>query len=266
MIRDITIGQYYKTDSCIHGLDPRTKIIIALVYLFSLFLGRNPFTYILAFVSLILYIGITRIPIKFILKGLKAIWFIMLFTVCINLFTTPGSVLWQWGFLKVSRVGLQNAIYLGTRLVFMMIGASMMTYTTTPKALTDGMERLFRGLNRWKIPVYKFAMVMSIALRFIPILVEELDRIMRAQAARGADFSRGKLKDKLKGVLPILIPLFVSAIRRADELAMAMDARCYHDGTGRTKMNPLSYRRGDYMAYGVLLIYLAAMMTLTIMF
>ena len=263
MVRDMTIGQFYNTDSVIHRLDPRTKIVIALIYVISLFFDRNPVFYITAFIALVIYIKLSNVPFRFIIKGLKALWMIISFTVVLNLFTVKGTtILFEWKFIRITQSGLLSAIYLGLRLVFMIIGSSMMTYTTTPNALTDGLEKMLGWMKKINVPVHEFAMIMSIALRFVPILTEELDKIMKAQMARGIDFKEGNLFARLKKLLPILIPLFVSAIRRSNELALAMDARCYHGGEGRTKMKPLRYHRGDYIAYVFVMLYLGGMIVL----
>ncbi|MDO5155833.1 MAG: energy-coupling factor transporter transmembrane component T [Eubacteriales bacterium] len=267
MIRDITIGQYYNTKSPIHALDPRVKIWIAFVYVMSLFFDRNPLLYGIGFIALMIYILISHIPFRFILKGLKALWMIITFTAVINLFTVKGfDIVFQWRFIKITATGIQSAIYLGLRLVFMIIGSSMMTYTTTPTALTDGLEKMLGWMNRLRVPVHELAMIMAIALRFIPVLTEELDKIMKAQMARGVDFKEGNLIVRLKKMLPIVVPLFVSAIRRSNDLALAMDARCYHGGEGRTKMKPLRYRKQDLIAYGMLIVYVAGMIAVAIVF
>lgn len=267
MVRDMTIGQFYNTDSVIHRLDPRVKIIFTLVYVITLFFARNPFLYLAAFLMLAVYIMLSHVPLKFILKGIKALGMIILFTVVINLFTVKGvTVLFQWKFIRITEAGLISAVYLGLRLVFMIIGSSMMTYTTTPNALTDGLEKMLGWLKKLNVPVHEFAMIMSIALRFVPILVEELDKIMKAQMARGIDFKEGSLFVRLRKLMPIMVPLFVSAVRRSNELALAMDARCYHGGEGRTKMKPLRYQRRDYTAYIITLVYLAGMILLAVKF
>lgn len=267
MVRDMTIGQFYNTDSVIHRLDPRVKIIFTLVYVITLFFPRNPFLYLAAFLMLAVYIRLSRVPLKFILKGLKALGMIILFTVVVNLFTVKGAiVIFQWKFIRITETGLISAVYLGLRLVFMIIGSSMMTYTTTPNALTDGLEKMLGWMKKLNVPVHEFAMIMSIALRFVPILVEELDKIMKAQMARGIDFKEGKLLARLRKLMPIILPLFVSAVRRSNELALAMDARCYHGGEGRTKMKPLQYCRQDYIAYLFVMIYLIVMVVLAIKF
>lgn len=267
MVRDMTIGQFYNADSVIHRLDPRVKIIFTLVYVITLFFARNPFLYLAAFLMLAAYIKLSHVPLKFIIKGLKALGMIILFTVVINLFTVKGvEVLFEWKFIRITETGLMSAIYLGFRLVFMIIGSSMMTYTTTPNALTDGLEKMLGWLKKLNVPVHEFAMIMSIALRFVPILIEELDKIMKAQMARGIDFKEGTLFVRLRKLMPIMIPLFVSAVRRSNELALAMDARCYHGGEGRTKMKPLRYQRRDYIGYIFALVYLAGMIGLAVKF
>lgn len=266
MGKDITIGQFYNVDSVIHRLDPRTKLVFTLVYVTTLFFARNPYLYAAAFVTLAIYIGLSKVPLKFIFRGLRPLMLIIIFMVLVNLFTVPGAkILFQWGFLRITEAGLVSAVYLGLRLVFMLIGSSMMTYTTTPNALTDGLEKMLGGLKKIKVPVHEFAMIMAIALRFVPVLTEEMERIRKAQTARGVDFQEGNLFVRLKKLMPILVPLFVSAIRRSNELALAMDARCYHGGEGRTKMKPLRYKRADGFAYIFVMIYLAFMISMAIM-
>ena len=267
MVRDITIGQYYNTESVIHKLDPRVKVLFTLVYVISLFFSRNPVSYLVAFVILLLYIVVSHVPFQFIGRGLKTLTILILFTVVMNLFAVKGTtVLFKWKWLCITKEGLSSAIYLGLRLIFMIIGSSMMTYTTTPNALTDGLEKMLSWMKKFHVPVHEFAMIMSLALRFVPILIEELNKIMKAQMARGVDFNEGNLFARIKKLMPIMIPLFVSAVRRSNELAMAMDARCYHGGDGRTKMKPLVYQRRDYIAYGVIFLYLASMIVLAVYF
>lgn len=267
MIRDITIGQYYNVDSPVHRLDPRVKILFTLVYVITLFFARSAVLYLTAFLVLMAYIRISKVPFRFIIKGLKALWMVILFTVLAHLFTANGAkVLMQWKFIHITESGLYSAIFMGLRLVFMIIGSSMMTYTTTPNALTDGLEKMLGWLKKFKVPVHEFAMIMSIALRFVPILVEELDKIMKAQTARGIDFNEGSLFARLKKLMPVMLPLFISAVRRSNELALAMDARCYHGGEGRTKMKPLQYQRADRIAYVLVVCYLAGMLILAVKF
>lgn len=257
MIRDITIGQYYPADSVLHRLDPRTKFIGTFIYLFSLFVADSFWGYVIATCFLAGLIILSKVPVKFMLKGLKPLFIILLITVAFNLFLVPGEVIWSFGFLKLTREGIAQAIKIGIRLIYLVIGSSIMTLTTTPNQLTDGLERILHPLNKIHVPVHEISMMMSIALRFIPILLEETDKIMKAQIARGADFESGNLIQKAKGLIPLLVPLFISAFRRADDLAMAMEARCYHGGDDRTQMKPLVYKSRDYVAYGIAVVYLA---------
>ena len=257
MIRDITIGQYYPANSKLHRLDPRVKIVCTLLYLISLFLISNVGGYIVATVFLAAMICISKVPFKFIGKGLKPIIMLLMITVLFNLFlTNGGTVIFSFWILKVTDEGLRTAIFMAIRLIYLILGSSLMTFTTTPNALTDGIEKLLWPLQKIKFPVHEIAMMMSIALRFIPILLEETDKIMKAQIARGADLESGNIIQKAKAMIPILVPLFVSAFRRANDLAMAMEARCYRGGEGRTKMKPLVYKKYDYVAYGVAIVYL----------
>ncbi|MBD5543503.1 MAG: energy-coupling factor transporter transmembrane protein EcfT [Lachnospiraceae bacterium] len=262
MLRDMTLGQYYQTDSVIHRMDPRVKLIGTIVYIVSLFLYKNVTAYVLAFVFLLAVIKISRVPFRFMVKGLKAVVFLLLITSVFNLFLTRGEplfVLWKF---TITREGLLNAVYIVIRLSFLIIGSSLMTLTTTPNQLTDGLERLMKPLKVFKVPVHEVAMMMSIALRFIPILMEETDKIMKAQMARGANFESGKLMEKVKAMVPLLVPLMISAFRRANDLAMAMEARCYRGGEGRTKMKPLKYHSIDYGAFGVFCVYLVSVIVL----
>ena len=256
MIRDITIGQYYPSESRIHRLDPRVKIVCTLLYLISLFTFKSIIGYTLATLFLAACIRISRVPFKFIVRGLKPIIILLMITVGFNLFLTPGgATLVHVGFIKITEQGLRTAVYMAIRLIYLIMGSSLMTLTTTPNALTDGLESLLRPLNKINVPVHEIAMMMSIALRFIPILLEETDKIMKAQIARGADLESGNIIQKAKAMIPILVPLFVSAFRRANDLAMAMEARCYRGGEGRTKMKPLVYSGRDYMAYLLTIVY-----------
>ncbi|MGN0158245.1 MAG: energy-coupling factor transporter transmembrane component T family protein [Brotaphodocola sp.] len=257
MIRDITIGQYYPVDSVVHRFDPRTKLFGTMVFIISLFMANNILTYVVATVFLAAAIRLSNVPFKFIVRGLKAIVFLLLISVSFNLFLTPGTVVFQIGFLKMTWEGLETAGFMALRLIYLVIGSSVMTLTTTPNELTDGLEKSLGFLNKVGVPVHEISMMMSIALRFIPILIEETDKIMKAQMARGADFESGNLIQKAKSMVPLLVPLFISAFRRATDLAMAMEARCYHGGEGRTKMKPLHYENRDHMAYFVYLLYLA---------
>lgn len=258
MLRDITIGQYYNTDSLLHRLDPRVKLLGTLVFLISLFLKRSILAYVFITIVLITMIRLSRVPVSFMVKGLKMIWILMLLTVPMNLFLTQGEVLVSWKIFSITKEGIETAVFTVVRLVYLIIGSSLMTLTTTPNQLTDGLEKGLGFLKKIKVPVHEIAMMMSIALRFIPILMEETDKIMKAQMARGADFESGKLWKRIKSLIPLLVPLFVSAFRRANDLAMAMEARCYRGGEGRTKMKPLKYERLDKMAYLLMFFYLAA--------
>lgn len=249
MIRDITIGQYYKTESWIHQLDPRVKVTGTLVYIISLFLFRQFTGFAVAVLFFGLIVFLSQVPWKFIVRGLRPVVFMLVFTAMLNLFWTPGTPLLDLGILHISVEGLKRTVFLALRLTLMILGSSMMTLTTTPNQLTDAMEDLLQPLARLRVPVHEVAMMMSIALRFIPILIEETNKIMKAQMARGADFESGNVIRRLKSMVPILVPLFVSAIRRANDLANAMDARCYHGGAGRTKMHPLQYQGRDIRAY-----------------
>ena len=264
MLREITIGQYYPADSILHRLDPRVKFTGTIVFIVSLFLVQSR-GYLICAAFLALMILLSKVPFPYMVRGLRAILFLLLFTVVLNLLMTPGEPVWEWGILRITKEGIRTAITMAVRFVFLILGASLLTLTTTPNKLTDGMERLFRPLSVLKVPVHEIAMMMSIALRFIPILIEETDRIMKAQMARGADFEGGKLIAKIKAMVPLLVPLFVSAFRRAGDLALAMEARCYHGAAGRTQMKPLRYAPRDYAAYIVLAAYLAAVIVLHVL-
>lgn len=249
MLRDITLGQYYQTDSILHRMDPRVKLGGTLLYIISLFLFKNFLGYIIAALFLGMVVKLSKVPFKFMVKGMKAILFLLLITVAFNLFLTPGTPLIRIWKLTITSEGLRTAVFMAIRLTFLIIGSSVMTLTTTPNNLTDGMEKMMRPLRVIKVPVHEVAMMMSIALRFIPILLEETDKIMKAQIARGADFESGNLIKRAKALVPLLVPLFISAFRRANDLAMAMEARCYRGGDGRTKMKPLVYQKRDYLGY-----------------
>lgn len=256
MIRDITLGQYYQTDSVIHRLDPRVKLAATILFIISLFMFQSWIGYVIAAVFLVFVIKLSNVPFKFMIKGMKAIFFIMLITVIFNLFLTPGQpIVTLWKF-TITIEGIRTAVFMAIRLSFLIIGSSVMTLTTTPNQLTDGMEKMLGPLKKIKVPVHEIAMMMSIALRFIPILLEETDKIMKAQIARGADFESGNLIKKAKSMVPLLVPLFISAFRRANDLAMAMEARCYRGGEYRTKMKPLHYEKRDFVAYAVVFCYL----------
>lgn len=265
MIRDITLGQYYSAESIIHRLDPRVKLAGTMIYILSLFAADGPISYMLAFLGLYIIIKLSNVPFSFIARGLKSIVMILLITSSFNLFMTPGTVIADiWLIRHITWEGIEKSVYMGIRLVLLILGSSIMTLTTTPNALTDGLEKSLGFLKKVKIPVHEIAMTMSIALRFIPILIEETDKIMKAQTARGADFESGGIIRKAKAMVPLLVPLFISSFRRASDLAMAMEARCYHGDENRTKMKPLVYKKEDKKAYLFLLLYLVIIVFLSI--
>ena len=257
MLRDITLGQYYQTESVIHRLDPRVKLVTTICFIISLFIVDNWIGYLIAILFLAQVIRISRVPVQFMVRGMKSILFLLIVAGCFNLFLTPGEVLVSFWKLKITKEGIFLASFMALRLILLIMGSSVMTLTTTPNQLTDGLEKLLGPLKHLRVPVHEIAMMMSIALRFIPILMEETDKIMKAQIARGADFESGNLIKKAKSLVPLLVPLFISAFRRANDLAMAMEARCYRGGEHRTKMKPLIYRKRDWCAYGAVLVYLA---------
>jgi energy-coupling factor transport system permease protein len=256
MLKDITLGQYYQTNSIIHRLDPRVKLATTFIFIISLFLFKGVLGYAVAAIFLVSVIKLSKVPFKFMVRGMKAIAFLLLITVVFNLFLTPGEPVFTIWKFSLTKEGIKTAALLAVRLCFLIIGSSVMTLTTTPNQLTDGMEKMLSPLNKINVPVHEIAMMMSIALRFIPILSEETDKIMKAQLARGADFETGNLIKRVKAMVPILVPLFISAFRRANDLAMAMEARCYRGGENRTKMKPLKYAKVDYVAYCIVVIYL----------
>ena len=251
MLKDITLGQYFPGKSPIHLLDPRTKLLFLIIYFIALFTADGWVSYgiVLVFLSTVIYM--TTIPLKTIVKGLKPLIFILVFTGILNLFMTPGeNVLVSFWGLKITTEGLVQAIFMVSRILMLIVGTFLLTYTTSPIALTDGLESLLGPLKKLHLPVHELSMMMCIALRFIPTLIEETDKIMSAQKARGADFETGSLMQRVKALVPILVPLFIGAFRRADELATAMECRCYQGGEGRTKMKTLHYQRRDFVAFG----------------
>ena len=266
MLRDITLGQYYPVDSAIHRLDPRVKLFGTMIFLISLFITDNFIGYIPAIAFLVTVIALSKVPFKYMVKGMPAILFLLLFSVICNLFMARGDVVFSFWKLSITKQGIKTAGFMAIRLSFLVIGSSIMTLTTTPNHLTDGLEKGLSFLKIFKVPVHDIAMMMSIALRFIPILVEETDKIMKAQMARGADFESGNIVRKVKSLIPLLVPLFVSAFRRANDLAMAMEARGYRGGEGRTKMKPLKYHSNDAVAYLVIFVYLGAIIATRVIF
>ena len=250
MLKDITLGQYFPGTSIVHRLDPRTKLTMLVVYIVALFLAEGWVSYGLVFVFLVVVIRLSTIPLKSILRGMKPLVMILIFTGVLNLFfTQDGEVLVKFWVLTVTSGGLSRALMMMARILMLISGTFLLTYTTSPIALTDGLEALMNPLKKVGVPVHELSMMMCIALRFIPTLIEETDKIMSAQKARGADFESGKLMERAKALIPILVPLFISAFRRADELATAMECRCYHGGEGRTKLSELHYQKRDYLAY-----------------
>ena len=259
MLKDITLGQYFPGDTVAHRLDPRTKILLVLLYIIALFCAKSLLAYALLAAVLAVCVRISHVGLRALVRGLKPVLFIIVFTALLNLFFTPGErYVLEWGFLRVSDTGLRNAVFMVLRIMLLIMGTFLMTYTTSPISLTDGLERLLNWMKRIHVPVHELAMMMSIALRFIPTLIEETDKIMSAQKARGADFESGGLIQKAKALIPILVPLFISAFRRADELATAMECRCYHGGEGRTRLHVLQYQSRDYIALVLGAVILAA--------
>ena len=252
MLKDITLGQYFPGQSIIHRLDPRTKLIMLVVYIVALFLAESWVSYGLMFLFLVTVIWLSTIPLKSILRGMKPLVMILIFTGVLNLFfTQEGEVIFHFWILTMTTGGLSRAVMMMSRILMLITGTFLLTYTTSPIALTDGLESLMKPLKKVGVPVHELSMMMCIALRFIPTLIEETDKIMCAQKARVADFETGSLMDRAKALIPILVPLFISAFRRADELATAMECRCYQGGEGRTKMKLLRYHREDFVSYGV---------------
>ena len=251
MLKDITLGQYFPGKSPIHRMDPRTKLILTVVYIVALFIADNWFSYLTMMAFLVLCIRISAIPLKSIVRGMKPLVFILIFTAILNLFYTDGGVvLVELGSLTITSEGLKRAFFMIWRILMLISGTFLLTYTTSPISLTDGLESLLGPLKKLHVPVHELSMMMCIALRFIPTLIEETDKIMNAQKARGADFETGSIIDRAKALIPVLVPLFISAFRRADELATAMECRCYQGGEGRTKMKLLRYGRNDFFAFG----------------
>ena len=257
MIRDITLGQYYPGDSMIHRLDARTKIIATLLYIIELFVVNNFWGFLIAAAALFAVIAVSRVPLKFIFRGLTAVFVIIAFTFLLNLFMVDGRVLWHWKFLTITYEGVSRAFFMAVRLVLLIIGSSILTLTTKPIELTDGLEKLLKPFSKIGLPSHEIALMMTIALRFIPTLMEETDKIIKAQQARGADFESGNILQRAKSLIPILVPLFVSSFRIAQDLALAMEARCYRGGDGRTRMKEIRFRRGDALAAVLMVLFLA---------
>lgn len=252
MLKDITLGQYFPKDSIIHRLDPRFKIIITMIYIAILFSTDTFQGLIVGTVFAWIVWFMTKIPVKLMWKSLKPIMPIIIITAILNLFMIEGDkVLWSWGFLEITDKSLHECIFNLVRIVMLIVGSSILTYTTSPVSLTDGIERLFSPLKKLSVPVHELAMMMTIALRFIPLLIDETDKIILAQKSRGASFEVGSLKERASAIVPVLIPLFISAFRRSEELALAMECRCYHGGDGRTRLKQLKAHSRDYLALGL---------------
>lgn len=263
MLKDVTLGQYFPGNSPIHKMDPRTKLVMLVVYIVALFVATSWISYGVVFAFLAVCIAVSRIPLKSILRGMKPLVIILIFTGVLNVFFTDGETVWvEFWIFKITKEGVIRAFFMMARILMLICGTFLLTYTTSPISLTDGLESLLGPLKKIGVPVHELSMMMCIALRFIPTLIEETDKIMSAQKARGADFETGNLIEKVKALVPILVPLFISAFRRADELATAMECRCYQGGDGRTKMKLLRYMRRDYVAYAVGVLLLAGIITL----
>ena len=266
MIRDITLGQYFQADSFIHRLDPRVKVIATLLFIIELFIIDSFIGFGVCAAVLITTVIISKVPFSFIFRGMKPILIILIFTFMLNMFMLDGTVIWQWKFLHITDRGLYMAAFMGIRLIMLIVGASLLTFTTTPIRLTDGMERLMSPLAAVRVPTHEIAMMMSIALRFVPTLLDEADKIIKAQQARGADFESGNILARAKALIPILVPLFISAFRIAQDLAIAMEARCYHGGQGRTRLHSMKFQSRDYVTMALLFAFLGLVICMKIWF
>lgn len=256
MLKDITVGQYYPADSMLHRADPRMKIILTMLYMVAIFIVNNYWGFLSIFLFTIIAISVSGVPFLYTLKGLKPILFIVIFAVVINIFTVAGRPLYTIWLLTITYEGVETASKMAMRLTLLIVSASLLTFTTTPILLTDGIEKLLKPLQKIGVPAHEIAMMMTIALRFIPTLLEETDKIIKAQTSRGADFDTGNIMEKAKSFIPVLVPLFVSAFRRADDLATAMEARCYRGSEGRTRMKQLKFKGLDFLLLGSVLIFL----------
>ncbi|CDZ75156.1 Energy-coupling factor transporter transmembrane protein EcfT [Peptoniphilus sp. ING2-D1G] len=262
MFKDITIGQYYPADSIVHSMDPRVKISLIFAFIISLFFINNFISYFFVLLFLLMVIKLSKVPVRYVLKGLRPLRWIVLITFIINVFFIPGEELINFGFATISKEGLRTALLMAIRLTLLVMGTSLLTLTSSPIEMTDGIEELLKPLKRLKVPSHEIAMMMTIALRFIPTLIEETDKIMKAQMARGADFESGNIINRAKNLVPLLVPLFINSFRRADELATAMESRCYRGGEGRTKLNELYLESKDYIAVVLCLIFFVVMILL----
>ena len=261
-LKDITLGQYFPGNTIIHRLDPRTKLVFTLLYIVALFLCNSFLGYGILFLILAGLLAISKIKPAAVLRGLKPVWFIVVLTALLNLFYTPGETIASLWIFRITREGIWASFFMMLRILMLIASTFLLTYTTSPILLTDGLEKLLSPLKKLHVPVHELSMMMSIALRFIPTLIDETDKIMSAQRARGADFDSGNLIQKARSLVPLLVPLFISSFRRADELAVAMECRCYHGGEGRTRLKELSYRRVDYVVLAGGLIFVAAIIVL----
>lgn len=266
MLNDITFGQFYPTNSIIHRIDPRVKIILTVVLMVSLFFAENFYAFAVIGALCIAVIIMSKVPITYFLKSFKPLLFVIVFTAILNVFLTDGRIIWKYGFVEITYEGIIMALFMAIRLLLLITATSILTLTTSPIMLTDGLERLMSPLKKVRFPAHEIAMMMSIALRFIPTLLEETDKIIKAQSARGADFASGNLLKKAKAVIPILVPLFISAFRRADELALAMECRCYNGGDHRTRMRQLKISKRDIVSMILTLLACSAAVTLSIVF
>ncbi len=267
MLKDITLGQYFPIDSLLHRLDPRTKIILLIFHIVAIFLANNTIGYCLVTLFTLGIILLSRVPMKLYFRGLKPIVFVIVFTAVLNIFLTPGTKINIYGYVTpMTWEGLILAGKMALRLVLLIMASSALTYTTSPITLTDGIEKLLSPLAKMGLPTYELAMMMSIAIRFIPTLLEETDKIMKAQKARGAEFDSGSLIRRVKAMAPMLVPLFISAFRRADELAVAMESRCYQGGSNRTRLHEIHFRGTDFWSMGIFLLFFAAIIVLRILF
>ena len=255
MIKDITLGQYYPARSVIHRLDPRIKVVATFLFIIELFVVKSFVGFAVCALALCIVVQISKVPISFIFKGLKPVLLILIFTFCLNIFMVDGRILYRIGPLRITDAGVYTALFMAVRLVLLIMGSSILTLTTTPIKLTDAMEKLMAPLAKFGLPAHDIAMMMAIALRFIPTLMEETDKIIKAQQARGADFESGNIVARAKSLIPVLVPLFVSAFRIAQDLAMAMEARCYRGGRGRTSLHRMEFNRTDYIAVVAILLF-----------
>ncbi len=255
MLQNITLGQYFPGESFLHKMDPRAKIMATMIFIMAIFLAETVTSYIVVTIFTVLTFAVSRLPVHLIWQSIKPLWIIIVFTLAIHIFSTPGTALWSYGFLSITHEGLAMGSLMAARLIFLILFSSLLTYTTSPIRLTDGIEHLLNPFKKIGVPAHELAMMMTIALRFIPTLLEETERIMKAQESRGADFTTGSIMQRAKNMVPLLIPLFISAFRRADELAIAMEARCYRGGEHRTRMKELTITHYDYIGGGLIVLF-----------